>query len=75
MILCHCNVLTDKDAQVAIARMQMGSGAAVTPSRIHKHLGARPSCGKCFRHMACLIREAAGEGETAPVQERLAAAE
>ena len=49
MIICSCNVLTDKDLEKAAAEIRDDpSGRIVTPGGCFKKLNCRPKCGNCF---------------------------
>lgn len=49
MIICSCNVLTDKDLERAAAEIRDDpSGRIVTPGGCFKKLNCRPKCGNCF---------------------------
>jgi bacterioferritin-associated ferredoxin len=70
MILCSCNVLTEKRVVAAARELARAEpGRAVTPGRIFRALGGRPQCGTCFS----LIRQAiADAGVTVTCPEPLA---
>lgn len=58
MILCSCNVLTQKRIEAAAAELaRTEPDRPVTPGRIFKRLGARPQCGSCFDLIRQVVRE------------------
>ena len=59
MILCSCNVISDKDVRACVKPC----GAAAERARdVFRHLDCAPKCGRCVRNIQSLIdREAAPE--------------
>jgi bacterioferritin-associated ferredoxin len=60
MILCSCNVLSDRDI-----RERLGdSPSRRSPGALFRQLGCEPKCGRCIRNILATIdqhRAAAGE--------------
>jgi bacterioferritin-associated ferredoxin len=54
MILCSCNVLSDRQVRETLA----SPSPPRTPSQVHRHLGCKAQCGRCARSMRELIDEA-----------------
>ncbi|MGP8262483.1 MAG: bacterioferritin-associated ferredoxin [Rhodoblastus sp.] len=57
MILCSCNLITDRDVRASVKPC----GAAADRARdVFKHKGCLPNCGRCVRNIQGLCdREAA----------------
>ena len=55
MIICQCNVLTDKHIGQALA-----SGAA-RPRDVYEACGARAQCGICTKSILRMVRAAAAD--------------
>ncbi len=59
MIVCSCNVICDRRIKKAIDRLRASEpNTLMTPGKVFKQLGCRPSCGTCLTHIAKLIHEA-----------------
>lgn len=59
MIVCSCNVLSDKQLREAAARLREApGGGVVTPGAVFRALGCRPRCGGCFSAVIPIIHEA-----------------
>ncbi|MCI0599156.1 MAG: (2Fe-2S)-binding protein [Beijerinckiaceae bacterium] len=74
MIVCSCNVLTDRDVKGAIE----SSLRPRTPSAVYKCLGCSPSCGRCLTTVRAILNEtltevAAGEESACALYEAGAA--
>ncbi|MFZ4600219.1 MAG: (2Fe-2S)-binding protein [Methylocystaceae bacterium] len=56
MIVCSCNVLSDRDVRETI------SGRSDRPSvgAVFRHMGCEPKCGRCTRNIAALVDQHAG---------------
>jgi bacterioferritin-associated ferredoxin len=66
MIICSCNVLSDKQLRKAAEEMRADPNAKVlTPGAVFRHLGCRPRCGSCFPSVIDLIHEKASEEQGA----------
>ena len=49
MFVCHCRALTDQQIRAAVTSLYRDEpGRVITPSRVFRHLGARPDCGGCL---------------------------
>ncbi|MBA5776272.1 (2Fe-2S)-binding protein [Stappia sp. F7233] len=75
MIVCSCNVITDKELREAAARLrEANGGSVVTPGAVFRELGHRPRCGGCFVAVVPIIHEvetgdgSAATGEKAPFE-------
>jgi len=75
MILCSCNVLSDREIQAALA-----SGGRPSVGKLLRSLGCEAKCGRCARSIAAAIEgggaEACGGGdscESCHAEERAAA--
>ncbi|MEJ1159609.1 (2Fe-2S)-binding protein [Prosthecomicrobium sp. N25] len=58
MIVCHCNVLSDRDLKAAL-----DVELAVRPrtaGQLYKCLGCRPECGRCLPTIQKLMADHAG---------------
>ncbi|RWA64045.1 MAG: (2Fe-2S)-binding protein [Mesorhizobium sp.] len=60
MIVCSCNVLTDRDGRSAIEAERPRS-----TSQIYGCLGCSPKCGRCAVTIRRLMDEAFGRGRSA----------
>jgi bacterioferritin-associated ferredoxin len=54
MIVCSCNVLTDKDVRSALAAEQTPR----TPGQVYGCLGCGAQCGRCARTIRRIMDEA-----------------
>lgn len=62
MIICSCNVLSDKQLREAAKEMRADpNGKLPTPGAVFRHLGCRPRCGGCFPGVIDIIHEKASE--------------
>jgi bacterioferritin-associated ferredoxin len=61
MIVCSCNVLSDKDVRTAIE-----SDAPRSTSQVYGCLGCSAQCGRCARTIRRLMDEALGAAAAAP---------
>ncbi len=59
MILCSCNVLSDREIQAALA-----SGGRPSVGGLFRSLGCEAKCGRCARSIAAAI-EGSGNGADA----------
>lgn len=57
MIVCSCNVLSDKEIGAAI-----GDAAASpqTPGQVYRCLGCSPQCGRCARTIKAMLADIRG---------------
>lgn len=56
MIVCSCNVLSDKDVRTAV-----NSAAPRTAGQVYGCLGCSAQCGRCARTIRKIIDEAVGQ--------------
>lgn len=54
MIVCSCNVLSDKQI---LATLQLGAGPQVA-SQVYSCLGCAPRCGRCLETVRALLAQA-----------------
>jgi bacterioferritin-associated ferredoxin len=54
MIVCSCNVVSDRDVRGAV---QSCSSAGST-AQIYRDLGCRPQCGRCARSIRDIMDQA-----------------
>jgi len=67
MIVCSCNVLSDRDVQDSLR----GRGDRPTVGGVFRHMGCEAKCGRCVRsivaivdqHAASRLDECAGSGD------------
>jgi bacterioferritin-associated ferredoxin len=52
LFVCICNALNDRTVRDIVA-----TGAAATPSAVHRAAGCKPQCGRCLPDMAEMISE------------------
>lgn len=61
MIVCSCNVLSDRQISEALAE---ASAPVRTVGQVYRCLGCRPRCGGCARTMRVLLeRTATADGD------------
>ena len=73
MIICSCNVLSDKQLKDAAEEMRADpDGKIPTPGAVFRKLGCRPRCGGCFPSVIDIIHEH-GDGDEAPSSNTCAA--
>ena len=58
MIICSCNVLTDREV-----RAVMTEAAPRRPGEVYGCLGCSPQCGRCARTIRRIMAEALPTGE------------
>ncbi len=58
MILCSCNVLSDREIQAALA-----SGGRPSVGGLFRSLGCEAKCGRCARNIAAAIEGCSGGEE------------
>lgn len=67
MIVCSCNVLSDRQISDALAR---APGPVRTVGQVYRCLGCRPQCGSCVRSMRALLdRSNAAKAEDGAAEE------
>ena len=54
MIICSCNVLSDRDVRGAI----VAAGAPCTAAQVHRCLGCNLECGRCARTIRQIVADA-----------------
>lgn len=58
MIICSCNVISDKDIRVAVTKIREETPDTVlTPGKVYKQLGKRAQCGTCLQNAIEIIIE------------------
>jgi len=57
MIICSCNVLSDKE----IRKSLLGPNPPRTPAQAHRRCGCKPQCGRCVRSVRAIIEESRRE--------------
>lgn len=62
MIICSCNVLSDRDVKSCVLER---CGKALTPAEVHELLDSVPQCGCCTRAIRSIMREEVRTTETA----------
>jgi bacterioferritin-associated ferredoxin len=61
MIVCSCNVLSDRDVRQAVA----GETPPRSPGQVYGCLGCSAQCGRCARTIRKIMNEALADTETA----------
>ena len=56
MIVCHCNVLSDKQILATLADEPLSMPRS--PVQVYKCLGCSPDCGRCLTAVRALLLEA-----------------
>lgn len=57
MIICSCELISDKDIHSAIEWMRSSDPAAIiTPGKIYHALGKAPNCGGCMKLFVSTMR-------------------
>ena len=59
MIVCSCNVLSDRQVRDAVANPDAG---VRTAGQVYRCLGCSPQCGRCARTIRGIIDQALGAG-------------
>jgi bacterioferritin-associated ferredoxin len=61
MIICSCNIITDRDVRASVKPC----GASATNARdVFRHKGCSPNCGRCVRNIQGLCdRESAARAQ------------
>jgi bacterioferritin-associated ferredoxin len=57
MIICSCNVLTDREVRTMVATAVR---LPTTTGQVYKCLGCRPKCGRCARSISLIMDDALG---------------
>jgi bacterioferritin-associated ferredoxin len=66
MIVCSCNVLSDRDVRATLAG---GQSAPRTAGEVYHCLGCSARCGRCARTIRRIMDEALGTAEPACCRE------
>ena len=82
MLVCHCNVITDKEIEgVILAFLEEDPWQLVVPAKVYHELGKRGRCCGCFPNVVDIITrvtesyhlsQVRNPGELIDVQARLA---
>ena len=65
MIVCHCNVLSDRDIRACLGD---GPDCPRAVGEVYTCIGCSPECGRCARTIRAIMREAGVGGcGTCPV--------
>ncbi|HEY8381923.1 MAG TPA: (2Fe-2S)-binding protein [Microvirga sp.] len=59
MIVCSCNVLSDRDVKACLLP---GPGCPRTPAQVYRCLGCSPNCGRCASTIRAIMDEALSSG-------------
>ena len=70
MIICSCNVLTDRDIRSAVEAERTRS-----ITEVYGCLGRSPQCGRCARTIRRIMDEALGNAPAAPCSRRARASQ
>lgn len=58
MIICSCNVISDRQIEAAVeALVSRDAEAEVTPGMVYRAMGCQPKCGTCFNNVVDRIYE------------------
>lgn len=55
MIVCSCNVISDREFRRAAEELRANGMAIVTPGAAFRALGRRPRCGGCLPTVVSLV--------------------
>lgn len=56
MMVCHCNLISDKDIErIVISVLDEDPWQLVVPARIYRELGKRGQCCGCIPHLVDII--------------------
>lgn len=55
MIVCSCNILSDRDVKACLAP---GAGCPRTPAQVYRCLGCSPNCGRCAATIRAIMDQA-----------------
>lgn len=58
MIVCSCNVLSDRQVRDALAADE----GVRTPGEVYRCLGCSPQCGRCARTIRSILNEVHARG-------------
>ena len=58
MIVCSCNRVSDRHIYEAVDGLMLRDPIRIlTPTKVYRTIGVRPSCGSCLPHAAELIHK------------------
>ena len=58
MIICSCNVISDKEIRAAVEELVGGDpNVVLTPGKVYRAMCCRPKCGTCLQHVVKLMHE------------------
>ena len=60
MIVCSCNVFSDRDVRIAL---DSAPARPATANQVYGCLGCSPQCGRCARTIRRIMDEALGAAE------------
>jgi bacterioferritin-associated ferredoxin len=58
MIVCSCNVLSDREI-----RDRLASADRVSVAAVFRHMGCEAKCGRCVRSIVALVEQHVSSGE------------
>lgn len=62
MIVCSCNVITDREIAQAVSALRTHDPyVVITPGLVFRQLGKRPQCGSCLGLVSRIMLIAGGE--------------
>lgn len=64
MIVCSCNVLSDKQVKALLAT---GAAGPRTPAQVYRCLGCSPQCGRCAATIRDIMRASFADAAAAAV--------
>ena len=64
MIVCSCNVLSDKQVKALLAP---GAAGPRTPAQVYRCLGCSPQCGRCAATIRDIMRASFADAAAAAV--------
>ncbi|HEV2560169.1 MAG TPA: (2Fe-2S)-binding protein [Microvirga sp.] len=63
MIICSCNVLSDRQVKACLGP---GPGCPRTPAEVYRCLGCSPNCGRCASTIRSIMNEALAAAGATP---------
>jgi bacterioferritin-associated ferredoxin len=58
MIVCSCNVLTDRDVRACVSKRPDRPSVGA----VFRHMGCEAQCGRCARNISALLDKHSGSG-------------
>ena len=56
MIVCSCNVVSDREIQAVVEELVcVDPDVVLTPGMVYRAIGIRPKCGTCLPHVVKLV--------------------